>query len=483
MKKTLAILLVIAMLLVMLPTMALAASTISVRTTAELNTAISSYSAGDTIFLYNGNYGLDQALLFDDLTMVGESEDGVVLTPTAGTASSGDASGWIFVDETASLNISNLTMDGTGFAIFRAIYANGTVVAENVTIKNISHHLYVGFGISLYQDAGLPAAANLTVLNVTMSNIERVGIHAKGNTTVDGFNYTGKGAIDCLDYAMEIGTISTSTAFTVSVTNATITDCLGVASDGSGSAGLYANTYFYSHPSYGDNHTPMLTVTMDGINFFNCSVGLYIGYSDAVDECSDTTISNSNFFNCDDDIAYAGAVPAVGSVTTSGNFYGGGAPTVFVTEGNVIAGLDTYVTMPVATMEDTDVTAGVDPAFMIIIPAAVDFGDLQKNSGFVAQSFPVEAVDVVIEAGYEIDVSVTSPFVMKDMDGAGVVELPYALFDEATSQVLSGTSFTAFVADRIEAGAVQVDTSLILSPGSYKGIMDFTIAYQLIPTP
>ena len=476
MKKTLAILLVIAMLLVMLPTMALAASTSTVRNSAELATAITNAADGDTIFLFNGTYALAQTTIDKNLTFEGESEDGVVLVPTGDTGSSGDARGWILVNDGVVFSMINMTMDGSGFDIYQAIRAHGEVNIEDVTICNIRYSLYVGFGIA--------ALGGTSITDVTMYNIERVGISVYGgivrhDMAIDGLNYTGKGAVDGLDYAIEVGAYpNTAVPFTVDISNVTISDNLGVAvSDGSGSGAILITTYFYSS---GGADVDLITVNIDHASINNCTAGVMVGYADGYAEYSVTSVTNSNFINCEYDLEYYGDL-TTGSFTTAGNYYGGGAPTTALGDGNAITGIDTFVTTPVAMTEDTDVTAGVDPSFMIIIPAAVDFGDLQKNTGFSAQSFPVEAVDVVIEPGYQIDVSVTSPFVMKDMNGAGTVELPYALFDEATTQILTGQTFAAFAADRVEDGAVQVDTSLITTPGSYKGTMDFTIAYQAIP--
>ena len=47
---------------------------------------------------------------------------------------------------------------------------------------------------------------SLTVKNVTMSEMGRIGIHTKSDINVDGFTYTGKGAGDWLDYGIEVGT-------------------------------------------------------------------------------------------------------------------------------------------------------------------------------------------------------------------------------------------------------------------------------------
>lgn len=474
MKKWLAVLLVFLLVLALVPASVSAAGTIyRVWNSAQLADALAAASDGDTICLYDGTYALDQTTLNMDLTIIGESEDGVILTPTGNTGAysttGGDTSGWIFL-ESGSLSISNLTMDGTGFAITQALRTKGALTVENVTVKNIEYSQYFGFGIGVYQPGSLDAK------NVTMSNIARVGIHAKGDTAVDGFNYTGKGAITCLDYAMEIGTFNGSmTPFTVDVANAVITDCLGVADDSakSGSAALYVNTYFYQADG---GTTSLIDVNLDRITINNCSVGVYIGYYEK-GEYSDTLLTNSNIINCETDIAYQG-LAGTSTFTTSGNYFGGGAPNVECKYGNTIAGIEDYVTNPVAMSQDTDVTAVVDPTYMIIIPAAVDFGILTKGTGVQEMDFPVEARDVVIENGYEIVVGVSSPFVMNDQNGAGPASLGYKLYDSVPGLINDGDVFSSFEADRTETGEVTVNADDIVKAGSYKGTMDFAISYE-----
>ena len=299
---------------------------------ATINDAIDAVSTGDTIKLSNGEYLLDQTTINTNLTITGESEAGVVLKPTGGTGAysttGGDTSGWLFV-QSGSLNISNLTMDGTGYAIAQALRAKGNLTVTNVTIKNIEYSQYIGFGIGVYQPGSLIAT------NVTMSNIARVGIHAKGETSVNGFNYTGKGATDCLDYAMEIGTFSGSmTPFSVNVNNASIADCLGVASvDGSSSAAIYINTYFYQ--AYGGTAS-LITANITNSTISNSSVGVHVGYSDKP-EYSHTTVSYTSFTGCGTDLIYSGnASTGNSSFTTVGNTYDGGTPTIVEENGNVI---------------------------------------------------------------------------------------------------------------------------------------------------
>lgn len=124
----------------------------------------------------------------------------------------------------------------------------------------------------------------------------------------------------------------------------------------------------------------------------------------------------------------------------------------------------------------TEVTGSVDPTYMVIIPAAIDFGTLVKDTGVQTQIFPVQASSMVIEDGFEIEVGLLSNFTMKDKDGEGSVELEFSLFN-ATTSIATGEIFASFDTNRTENGTMEVDTSAITAAGNYKGTIDFTISY------
>lgn len=124
----------------------------------------------------------------------------------------------------------------------------------------------------------------------------------------------------------------------------------------------------------------------------------------------------------------------------------------------------------------TEVLAGVNPTYTIVIPAAVNFGTLVKDTGVVVMDFDITAQGVVVEPGASIDVDATGPFEMKDEDGTGSVPLAYTL--ENANGALTGNLFTVFEGDRTEAGKVKVNTAAITAAGSYTGTMVFTITYN-----
>lgn len=481
MKKTLFVLLAMLLILAIMPATGLAASTIYVGPTDDLNAAISGAVDGDTIFIYDGTYSLDHVVLDKNLTITGESEDGVVLTPdfTIPTfapnetdfyrATVASNSAWLFVDVGYTLNLSNVTMDGENNEIAFAVRSDGDLNVSDVTIKNTFRTDFCGFGIGIFP------LGKLVATDVTMSNIERSGIYAASDADIVGFDYTGKGDSPRLDYGLNISPPRDGSAvrYVVNMSNSTIRNC-GVSSSDWGSSALYLNSYYYA--KNGGTDTQIVTLNVDFVNIYDCEVGLYVGYSDSYNDFGHANIDNTNFFGCgkDMDVRSLNNTP----VSTFGNYYGGGAPNVYLGDGDVINGIDTFVTTPVPMNQDTEVTAGIDPSYMIIIPAAVDFGTLIKDTGIETQVFPVQAVDVVLEPGHEIAVGVTSDFLMNDLNGAGTVTLAYTLYNSTPTLITSGSEFAAFGADGTETGTVEVDTTAITAAGSYQGTMDFTISYQ-----
>ena len=466
MKRTLVIIMAAAMLLVLLPATALAAGTTwNVDTNAELASAFANAANEDTINISDGNYTLAPTTIANSITVVGESKSGVVITPSGNTGSSGDARGWMFVSSGATLNLSNVTLDGTGYNIFMGILVRGTLNIEHVDMQHIKYPTYYGFGIFNY--------GTTMAKDITMSDMGRVGIHTKGPLTVDGFAYAGKGAGDWLDYGIEMGSFDNTTVpYVAKIDNVTISNCKGVASvDGSGSAGIMATTFWYTN--YSGTPTVLIDLRINHANLYNCSVGVYSGMPGR-NEYSSTSASNSNFSGNECDLCLYGN-PSTGTMTVSHNYYGGNAPLCVVGDGLSITGSDSFETSPIPQSQDTEVVAGVDPTYTIVIPASVDFGTLVKGTGNITREFDVTAQNVLIEAEAKIEVSVSSLTAMTDESGSG--SLTYTLRNETPLPVASGL-FATFEGNRTEDGTVTVDTNSILIAGSYKGTMTFAISYE-----
>ena len=476
MKKILTMVLAAAMVLVLIPATALAADTVYVSSSAELVSAISSASNGDIIYLYDGTYELGQTVIGVDVTITGESRSGVTLIPTEDTSDYSrtdiDDMGWMRIDSGAAVNINNLTMDGSGHNICEALTVYGTLNVENVYINHIKYRQYFGFGIGVYYDG------TLNVKDVVMSDIERIGLLAKSDMTVDGYHYTGKGAGDYLDYGIYAGAIDENTAaFSIDISNVTITDCLGVDS-GWGSGGIYITSYFYSR----NGGTEMLIDTdIEYASVNNCQVGIIVGYSDAYPEHSDTYLTKSNFSGNQYDFTFDDDSDGNGIFTVEDNYYGGNAPIVTGSSIEGITGIENYSTTPISMYQEADVTATADVSYMVVIPSSVDFGTIYKSMDAQSRQFIVAVEDALIEDGSSISVeNTTAAMTMKDKDGAGSEELAFTLAqDEAPDNGVFMFAQTDLIDGTESIGSsVGCIPANLTAAGSYKGYMMFEVSYN-----
>ena len=207
---------------------------------ATLQAAIAAAASGDTITLAAGTYTeTGQIVITKNLTIIGAGKTTTIVKPAQDTGNSGDPRGWFLVQSGFTFNLSNLTLDGTGYKIFQGVRYLGSGSINNVGFTNIQYN------DSGPDYAGLAIAAMggvVDVTNSTFDNIGRVGViyFGTGTGTFDNNVYTGKGFGNWLDYAVEVGGGAVAT-----ISNNVITDCLGVASvDSSTSAGVLVSTYY-----------------------------------------------------------------------------------------------------------------------------------------------------------------------------------------------------------------------------------------------
>ncbi len=239
-----------------------------------LQAGIAAAPAGGTVNVLNGTYSeTGQIVISKNLTINGESAAGTIIKPTASTGGSGDARGWFLVNAGMVFNLSNVTLDGTGYDIHQAIRSLGTGTISDNIIQNIVYPGYLGTAVVLFDD--------MTVDGNSFSNIGRIGVIAFGTgvtTAVISDNiYTGKGAGDWLDYGVEIGGGAIAT-----ISGNTISNNLGVASiDGSTSAAILVSTY------YGAGSTATITGNILSGN----TTGIAVGY-DAADTSTVTAEMN-----------------------------------------------------------------------------------------------------------------------------------------------------------------------------------------------
>lgn len=242
--------------------------------------AVSTVASGDTIMVAAGTYvETGQIVINKNLTIVGAGAGSSIVKKAedTGDPSSGNNRGWVLVNAGYTLNMSGLTLDGDVKQISIAILSFGTTTVFGCEIKDISWSTgsYYGRGVCLYS-----GTANV-VRNTVFSNIRRIGVFVFGSgvsALTEGNTYTGKGAIDCLDYGIELGGGATAT-----ITGNTVTNCLGVASsDGSTSAGILVTDYW----------GPGTQAIITGNTLTGNTAGIAVGYLG-----TDASVVAANFNN------------------------------------------------------------------------------------------------------------------------------------------------------------------------------------------
>ncbi|MGE3329292.1 MAG: beta strand repeat-containing protein, partial [Acidimicrobiia bacterium] len=209
--------------------------------------AITAVATGGTINILAGSVPYvegPQVVINKDLVIIGQSNSVVTLSPGSSTSNSGDARGWFLVNPGINLDLSDVTLDGDGFNVYQAIRHKGTGTIDNVVFNDIQYNAsgpdYSGVAIAAFGGVG-----SVDVTDSSFTDIGRIGVlyFGAGTTgTFSGNTYTGKGAGDWLDYAVEVGAGAVA-----NITGNTITNNLGVASvDLSDSAGILVTTFFGS---------------------------------------------------------------------------------------------------------------------------------------------------------------------------------------------------------------------------------------------
>lgn len=241
----------------------------------RIKDAIDSSDSGATVTASAGTFVEGpQVVIAKDITLTGADKATTIITPAADTGGSGDARGWFLVNSGYTFNLSKVTLDGSGKNIYQAVRSYGEGTIDDCNFKNIRYAQYLGMGIALF--------GNMTVSNNTFTNMERIGVIAFGtdstSSLITGNAFTGKGAGDWLDYAVELGGGAIAT-----ISNNTISNNLGVASsDGSSSAGILVTTFYGSGTS----------ATITGNTLIDNSDAIAVGY-----DGSDTS-SVSAYNNC-----------------------------------------------------------------------------------------------------------------------------------------------------------------------------------------
>lgn len=197
---------------------------------------------GSTVYVHSGTYVEGPQLsISKNVTVVGDGRATTILQPTDNTTLGGNvpSEGWVYLQPGFTANISGLTFDGSGKQIHHAVQSGGNLNIADCAFQNIRHGQYFGRGIVLYSGTSL-------VTNCVFQSIERIGVHVRGSVllpnpvaTVANCTFTGKGAGEWLDYGVEVGAGGDAT-----IVSNTISGNLGLAHEGSTSAGVLVTTYF-----------------------------------------------------------------------------------------------------------------------------------------------------------------------------------------------------------------------------------------------
>lgn len=239
---------------------------------------------GSTVYIAPGIYNEGPQIVIDkDVSLVGAGMFDTILRPTADTGSSGDSRGWFLVEDDVEFDLSDLTMDGTGFKIYQAIRHRGKGTISNVAFTNIKFNEsgpnYAGFGVVAYGNGPVDVHSS------QFSGIGRVGVLYFGSgvngSIFDGSTYVGKGSGDWLDYGVEVGA-----GAQVTISNSMISNNKGVASvDGSTSAGILVTTYFGTGTQ----------ANIVGNKISDSTAGVAIGYDSS--DSSDVTLAGNDINN------------------------------------------------------------------------------------------------------------------------------------------------------------------------------------------
>ncbi len=266
----------------------------------DIQTAINNVGSS-IINVLPGTYPTGIVSISMNVNLVGVGATRPIITPTTDTGSSGDARGWFVVAAGYTVNFTYLEFNGSGKLIHTAIRHHGTGTISDCVFSNIAYTPSSYDGRAVQSDANYA----FTVQDCQFSNIYRIGTFFFGANTATKIyrrnTFTGKSAGDWLDYGVELGGGAVAT-----IENSTITNCTGLAYDGSTSAAVLATTYF------GGGTAGSFT----GNVFTGSTSGLAIGY-----DGSDVTLATA-YSNKMESNTYDVSSVSTNVVNASGNWWG-----------------------------------------------------------------------------------------------------------------------------------------------------------------
>lgn len=285
----------------------------------DIQSAVLAANPDDVIEASAGTYFESSQIVIDkNLTINGADKNTTIIKPDHNTSASGYATtgGWIYVAPGIEFTLTGFTLDGRDLddnqqTIQMAIQSRGELTVEDCNIQYIRSNTYDGRGIVTL------AGTHNYIDNVSMNNIQRIGIHIRGSieptnpyTVVKNFTYVGKGAIDCLDYGIEFGGGGQGKVGNLAEpgSGCHITNCKGIATvDGSTSAGILITDYYGTY-TIAEIYNSVLT---------DNSYGMTIGYDDP-----DISVVTAHHNKIYDNTDYGMQATMNASVDATNNWWG-----------------------------------------------------------------------------------------------------------------------------------------------------------------
>lgn len=298
------------------PALAAGYYTLVAPTGSNLKAIIRAAADGDRIEVAAGSFETTGQVVIDkDLTIAGSGIGQTIVLNTeprtaGGSITTYSTTGWFYVPSAGSLDISGLTLDGgrsDGKHPGAGIYAMGPLTADSLRVTGVIWGSTTAespnTGVGLVLIGGTPGEIKHTVTNSTFDDIGRIGIYVGAapeitagdmdpaieyGAEVSGCEFAGDGEGLFVQYGMEIGRSGRA-----HVADSTFSNYAGIASDGSGSAGLYVNSYWGVGTS---------KLVVDGSTIQDCLTGIGAGYpgdptvpTDSILQCSTTTFDRVTY--------------------------------------------------------------------------------------------------------------------------------------------------------------------------------------------
>jgi len=408
-------------------------------------TAAAGPTPGATVNVSAGQHDIAGMIVTTDTNIVGAGKGTTTLNAIANTGTVGSARGFWQVEPGIEFNVSDLTFDGresggTQHDIYHLIRTEGFGTIERVGFTHILHPLdHAGFGVIAFGGAG--SGGSVDVLDSMFGNIGTAGVLYFGTGTSGEFSrnmYTGKGAGDQLDIAVEVGGGAEAV-----ISQNTITGNTGIlTSDGSTSSGVLVTSV--EPLVVGVAPISKATITNNFIN--GNAVGILIGID--ADDVSDVTATENNLSG--NVLSGLDTIGASNIVDASANWWGTRTEEGVFLE---IAGADNVDRTPwLEVGDDTSGDAGFQGDFSTlnatILGAQVgDVGRVQEAINLVTDQ------EVILHDGfYEEDILFNKDVKLTSENGFAVTTLMGIANDDPNIDVTAN-------------GARIIDMTIAMNPG------------------